>query len=45
MIFRYLSEEEVVEKVQELVEQGWDEEDAWSEVYSIDCNMDEDEEE
>ncbi len=40
-VFQHLSEEEVQAKMQELMAKGMSEDDAFSEVYAIDCNMDE----
>lgn len=43
-VFQHLTDEEVMEKYNEFIAQGMDEDDAFNEVYSIDCNMDEEQE-
>lgn len=43
-VFENLGEEKAKEMVDELIAQGYSEDDAFGEVYSIECNMDEDDE-
>ena len=43
MVFQHLTDEEAYSLFLEFREQGLNEDDAWNEVYSIDCNMDEEE--
>ena len=45
MVFVNLSEEKAMEMFDELIAKGYSEDDAFTEVYSIECNMDEDDEE
>lgn len=42
-VFQYLTDEQVNEYMEKFMAQGMREEDAFTEVYSIDCNMDEEE--
>lgn len=42
MIFKNLGEEKAKELINELVKNGMNEDDAFSEVYSIECNLDND---
>jgi len=42
-VFENLSEEKAKELYDKFIAQGMSEDDAFSEVYSIECNMDEDE--
>ena len=42
MIFKNLGEEKAKELVNELVKNGMNEDDAFNEVYSIECNLDND---
>ena len=44
MVFKNLGEEKAKELYNKFIEQGMNEDDAFNEVYSIECNMDEDEE-
>ena len=39
-IFENLGEEEAMKLYNELIEEGYSEDDAFSEVYSIECNLD-----
>lgn len=39
-VFENLGEEKAIEMFDELIEKGYSEDDAFSEVYSIECNMD-----
>lgn len=41
-VFNHLSEEEISKKMAEYTSQGMTQDEAFTEVYSIDCNMDED---
>ena len=41
-VFQHLTDEEVMKKYNEFIAQGMDEDEAFQQVYSIDCNMDED---
>lgn len=42
-VFQHLTDEEVNEYMEKFIAQGMSEDDAFTEVYSIDCNMDEEE--
>lgn len=44
-VFENLGEEKAVEMVNELIAKGYSEDDAFSEIYSIECNMDNEDEE
>ena len=44
-VFENLGEEKAKEMIDELIAKGYSEDDAFTEVYSIECNMDEDDEE
>ena len=44
-VFANLGEEKAKELYDEFIAQGMSEDDAWIEVYSIECNMDDDEDE
>ena len=43
-VFENLGEEKAKEMVDALIAKGYSEDDAFTEVYSIECNMDEDDE-
>lgn len=43
-VFENLGEEKAKEMIDELITKGYSEDDAFTEVYSIECNMDEDDE-
>lgn len=40
-VFQYLTDEEVNEYMEKFIAQGMSEDDAFTETYSIECNMDE----
>lgn len=40
MVFENLGETKASEMINDLIKQGMSEDDAFTEVYSIDCNMD-----
>ena len=42
-VFQHLTDEQVNEYMEKFITQGMSEDDAFTEVYSIDCNMDEEE--
>lgn len=42
MVFRNLGEEKAKELYDKFIAEGMSEDDAYNEVYSIECNMDED---
>ena len=42
-VFENLGEDKAREMVDELIAKGYSEDDAFGEVYSIECNMDEEE--
>ena len=44
-VFENLGEERAKEMVDELVTNGYSEDDAFNEVYSTECNMDEEDDE
>lgn len=44
-VFENLGEEKARKMVDELIKKGYSEDDAFSEVYSIECNMDNEDEE
>lgn len=44
-VFENLGEEKAREMVDELIAKGYSEDEAFSEVYSIECNMDEEDKE
>ena len=41
MVFEHLSEEQAEKLYKEFIAQGFDKDTVFNEVYSIDCNMDE----
>lgn len=43
-VFQHLGEEEVDKYMKQFMDRGMSEEDAFTETYSIDCNMDDDDE-
>lgn len=40
-VFQHLTDEQVSEYMEKFIAQGMSDDDAFTEVYSIDCNMDE----
>ena len=40
-VFQHLTDEEVNEYMEKFIAQGMSEDDAFTETYSIECNMDE----
>lgn len=44
-VFENLGEEKAKEIIDELITKGYSKDDAFTEVYSIECNMDEDNDE
>jgi len=45
MVFEHLSEEKAKSLYNDYIKKGFSEDDAFNEVYSIDCNMDNDDNE
>ena len=43
MVFKHLGEEKAMKLYNEFLAKGMSEDDAFNEVYSIECNMDNDE--
>ena len=43
MVFENLSEEKAIEMIKEFIKNGLSEDDAYMEVYSIECNLDNEE--